>query len=380
MRTFSSLLLALLALTACSSGDNTTGSGGSGGGATTSTTSGTTSSTTSGSGGFKPGTPITAPDEQWTWIPFDNAFCADGKTTGIGVNLTKKSSRVVIYLEGGGACWDELTCYTLKTASNIDVGYTELNFMAESQNPAYLAQDGGFFDRNAADNPLKDYSYIYVPYCTGDIHAGDNTVTYGTHPTKHVGFANMTAYLERIVPTFPGADRVILAGSSAGGFGAAYNWWQTQQAFGKTRVDLIDDSGTLMPADIPAHAYEPEQRQSWNLAATLPAGCTGCANNLDALLGFYVQQFPDHRAALLSYTQDTVLPAYFGITSAQFQMGLTELTATYFDPNQNMRYFINGGMGHVLWFSPTLSTNGVTVQQFITAMVTDSKSWSTVKP
>jgi hypothetical protein len=32
----------------------------------------------------------------------------------------------------------------------------------------------------------------------------------------------------------------------------------------------------------------------------------------------------------------------------------------------------------VLWFSPTLTTNGVTVQQFVTQMVTDDKSWTSV--
>ncbi|WP_437852784.1 hypothetical protein [Sorangium sp. So ce363] len=51
--------------------------------------------------------------ENWTWVPFSNAFCANGDAAGIGVNLTGKSKRVVVYLEGGGACWDEDTCYTL---------------------------------------------------------------------------------------------------------------------------------------------------------------------------------------------------------------------------------------------------------------------------
>ena len=38
-------------------------------------------------------------------------------------------------------------------------------------------------------------------------------------------------------------------------------------------------------------------------------------------------------------------------------------------------------MGHVLWFSPTLAdaaTGGVTVQTFITQMVTDDTAWTSV--
>jgi hypothetical protein len=191
---------------------------------------------------FMPGQPLATPAGQWTWVPFDNAFCADGSPTGIGVNLSATpGARPLIYLEGGGACWNEITCYTLMTAAYFTTGYGASDFASESSDTTYLALPGGFFDRTAAANPFKDYSYIYVPYCTGDVFAGNNVVQYGSNMAHYVGFANVTAFLDRIVPTFPSADRVILAGSSAGGLGAAYNWWQTQQAFGNIRVDLIDD-------------------------------------------------------------------------------------------------------------------------------------------
>ncbi|MFS8068976.1 MAG: hypothetical protein ACMG6S_21655, partial [Byssovorax sp.] len=101
-----------------------TGTGGDGTGGAGTSTATATGTGTGGAGGSAPtGDPIVAPDEQWTWIPFDNAFCGNGSTTGIGVSLSKKSSRVVIYLEGGGACWSELTCNTLKTASNFNTGF-----------------------------------------------------------------------------------------------------------------------------------------------------------------------------------------------------------------------------------------------------------------
>ncbi len=202
---------------------------------------------------------------------------------------------------------------------------------------------------------------VYVPYCTGDIHAGDNTVMYGGKPAKHSGYKNVSAYLERIVPTFPNADRVILSGASAGGFGAALNWWQTQEAFGKIRVDMLDDSGTPMPPSIPI-ASEAEWRKQWNLAATFPPGCTECATRIDGILGFYAKTYPDHRGALMSYTKDSVLPTFFGITQDKFAMGLEEQATTQFDPSPNLRYFIYTGSGHVLWSNPNLTTKGVTMR------------------
>ena len=349
-----------------------TGTGGDGtGGAGTSTATGT-----GGAGGSAPtGDPIVAPAEQWTWIPFDNAFCGDGSTTGIGVSLSKKSSRVLIYMEGGGACWSDLTCNTIKTASNFTTGFGESNFKNTASNQ--LGAD--FFDRTAADNPFKDYSMVYVPYCTGDIHGGDNTVMYGGKPAKHVGARNMAAYLERIVPTFPGAERVILSGASAGGFGAVLNWWQTQEAFGKIRVDMLDDSGTPMPPSIPI-AVEADWRKQWNLAATFPPGCTECATRIDAILGFYAKTYPDHRGALVSYTKDSVLPTFFGISQDKFAMGLEEQATTQFDPSPNLRYFIYAGSGHVLMTNPSITTKGVTLREFVTKMVTDDPTWNSVHP
>jgi hypothetical protein len=313
-------------------------------------------------------------------VPFDNTFCGNGAATGLGINPSSTGSRVLIYLEGGGACWDPVTCYELMTAAYFTTGYGQAEFATESADATYLALPGGFFDRTAAANPFKDYSYVYLPYCTGDVFAGDAVATLGTNKGYFVGHTNVAAYLERIVPTFPGADRVILAGSSAGGYGALFNWWQTQAAFGTIRVDLLDDSGTLMPASItpPDAGTLAAGEAVWNFAATLPP-CTACLSDSSNLYGFYGQTFPTHRGALLSYAQDSTLPTYLGISTAQFTMGLDSDLQNQFAPNPSLQAFVFQGAGHVLFFSPLLAQNGVTVQQFVTQMVTDSASWTTVQ-
>jgi hypothetical protein len=327
--------------------------------------------------------PITAPGGEWTWIPFPDALCGDGSTTGIGVNLGAAGSRPLIYLEGGGACWSEETCYTLMTASNFTAGYGAAQFASDAASMTGLAQPGGFFDRQAASNPFQDYSYVYVPYCTGDVHAGTNVVKYDNSHTAHfVGYRNFAGYLQRLVPTFAGVDRVILAGSSAGGYGALFNWGQTQQAFGSIRVDMIDDSGTLMPPDVVAEGNGDEAAEvtAWNLSAVFPAGCATCAQDLSASYGYDAQAYPDHRAALLSYAADSVIPAFYGITTAEFTTGLDEMIAAQIAPTSNFRSFLAGSSGHVLLFDPTLTSASVTVQQFVTQMVSDDPTWASVQP
>src|SRR6476469_4355384 len=54
--------------------------------------------------------------KQWTYVPIDGSQCIDGSPTGIGVNLGT-SGDLVIYLEGGGACFNSGTC---PHASHLD--------------------------------------------------------------------------------------------------------------------------------------------------------------------------------------------------------------------------------------------------------------------
>src|SRR5690349_8408075 len=56
------------------------------------------------------GDPISAPNETWTFVPVPDAHCGNGTSTGIGVNLTDRSNRVLIFLAGGGACWEAAAC------------------------------------------------------------------------------------------------------------------------------------------------------------------------------------------------------------------------------------------------------------------------------
>src|SRR5215831_18527342 len=51
------------------------------------------------------GAPITgASDMTWTWVPVPEAQCRDGSKTGFWINPNMASKKLVIFLEGGGAC------------------------------------------------------------------------------------------------------------------------------------------------------------------------------------------------------------------------------------------------------------------------------------
>ncbi len=104
------------------------------------------------------GTPLPLAPEterQWTFVPIEGMKCRDGSNTGIGVNWSSSSKNVVVFLAGGNACFDKVTCNPVITPDHFDGTnlYYEVGYL-----------DYGFLDRWEPTNALREWSYIYVPY------------------------------------------------------------------------------------------------------------------------------------------------------------------------------------------------------------------------
>jgi len=249
------------------------------------------------------GAPISAADGAWTWVDFPDSFCRDGSTAGIAVSLESASKKVMIYIEGGGACFDSITC--LANPTNVSGQKAE--------------KTGGLFDRTNTANPVKDWNFVYVPYCTGDIGAGANpngTVSGVTGTQMFVGRPNLEAFLNRVVPTFPGVTNVLLTGVSAGGFGAATNVPLVQSAFPAVKVGLIDDSGPPMSSQYLPSCLQKEWRTTWGFDDSFLKDCgAACPNPDDYVLDyakFIAKQYPDRMAGLLDSDTDDVISAFYG--------------------------------------------------------------------
>jgi hypothetical protein len=308
-------------LTGCGGGggvDGAPSSAAASGGTSAGTGGGSGSS--GGSGGSGPactpegpfdGAPVVSPPGAWTWVGVPEAKCRDGSPTGFGIRRNPASDKLLIYLEGGGACFNGTTC-------GISPGsFNELTFNGW----ATVGGVAGIFDTNSPGNPLKDWNAVYIPYCSGDIHAGNRTgvdIEGLTSPKNQsfVGFANIGHFLKRIIPTFPDASKVLLTGISAGGFGAAYNYDRVAQAFCPTPVILIDDSGPPMADAYLAPCLQDHWRTLWNLDQTLPADCADCSppggGGIIRYVSFLAGKYPDSRLGLVSSTQDAVISLFFG--------------------------------------------------------------------
>lgn len=249
------------------------------------------------------------------WIKYEppGAVCANGSQYKFFVNFSRTSSNVVIFLQGGGACWDYASCTGtgIRSAANKDgipddYAAVHANFgaVAVSVDVVYP-----LLNNQAAVNPMSDWNKVFVPYCTGDVYSGDTTVTYedpdGLEPNvtfHHRGHSNVLGIINMLSDMFPAIPQMLVGGCSAGGAGSLNNYYFFRTGLGPDRGYLLDDSGPLFPDSLGTSRSLPlhnRVRSSWNtdpLISSVPRSSELLADlgNLPTVLA---AEFPSDRLA-----------------------------------------------------------------------------------
>ena len=321
--------------------------------------------------------PIEAPTEQWTWVPIDGMTCGNGSATGVAVNLTDRSDDVVVFLNGGGACWDAQTCFVLHTAASIDTDVGAAQFAQISSSLTGYS----LFQRSGATAPFPDASYVFVPYCTGDVHAGHKVTTYNVNGTSrtahHVGQDNLDALWPRLRATRPDAATLFVTGASAGGYGAMIQAPRARLAWPGPMVHVLSDS---------SHAIDPEptrwaaMKAAWNV--DIPADCAGCASGLSAYPAYLKDHVPaGSRWGLMMTTRDGTISTFMGFTAQQLEtqtLAIRDAMAA----NPGQAAFVINGTGHVLTGSSPLpmTSTGVQLSAWIKDFATGGAAFRSVGP
>jgi hypothetical protein len=313
---------------------------------------------------------LDAGKNQWTFTYIPGSACLDGSQTGFAVNPAPEPSEdLMIFLEGGGACWDATTCWgPVTTAFYVATGYGQVEFSTDPQVDLYV------LDRTNTENPFRNMNLAFVPYCTGDVLDGSKVTSLSylgvSHETHFVGHDNMVLFLQYVAATFPKTTHVWLAGDSAGGFGTALNFELTQAALPKAHIDVLDDSG--QPIE-PAAGNWSMWIDAWN--AQLPAGCPGCKTDPGAFVDYFQGNYPSSRFGLVSYQYDTVISTFMGLSLTQFNTELLGLASNMDAHWPNGHYFIIQGASHVGLLAPTSQ-----LETWVTQLVTGDPAWTSVKP
>jgi hypothetical protein len=380
-------LLNLWMMSGCSDSGNgpseSDGTGGAGG----SDAGGTDAAFTDRAG--KGGAMSDAPVLPWKPVPVPGTLCRDATTTGFAVNEHPTSRDLLIYLEGGGACFNDISCLQNRESwPPTDASITES--MARNW----------ILTRSSANSPFKDWNLVYIPYCSGDVHTGSALVGYMGQP--QVGFVNYKLDLAEIIARFPNMDRVVLAGVSAGGFGVAWNWLSTQEAFGSVPVFALDDSGPPMGPDYLSECQQQRYGALWNWAGNFHPKCTSCdvaaGKVVRPLLDASFQVSTPARFGVLSYDEDGTIKTFFAYgmdncanwdsmhlpayPTGRFPSGLTELRQAWSGYPQVAMYVVTGG-AHTFLESDIASVKtgaAIPMLEWIKKLIDKSDGWTNVAP
>ncbi|MFC1670243.1 pectin acetylesterase-family hydrolase [Spirochaetota bacterium] len=161
--------------------------------------------------------------------------------------LYRKGSEnnLVVFFQGGGACWHTNNCindttYTYETQFFENQSYFDMVSKGQYSSLGY----GGIFDLSQNDNPFKNWSFIYIPYCTGDLFWGAKDTDYNGTTIRHRGHVNFRVVLEWMKDTFStDPEKIFVTGISAGSYGAIINFPYIKEAFTESEFYVLSDSG-----------------------------------------------------------------------------------------------------------------------------------------
>ncbi len=322
------------------------------------------------------------------------SFFAKGGTT----------NNLVIFFDGGGACWHSSNClYGLTYATSVNETVEDLQ-----NNMSGLAD---FADPN---NPFSTWNAVFIPYCTGDVHVGANDYDYPNDlyflfpditsgEIRHRGKVNFRVVLKWVQDTFKTVEpeKIFVAGSSAGAYGALINFPDIKDAYPASTTYCMPDAGNGVIPEDPA-IFRGRAVEYWNVQ--LPWQIDDFIEGVTTFSDFSSAEIV---AAVANHYPDSIMAPY---TSAwdhnQIAFYYTMLHTTYWDmifnwsnyytnvdafaeewnakmyhiivdtlantTEGNFRYYISPGYHHTILGSPEFYTeisNGYDLVGWITQML-----------
>jgi hypothetical protein len=321
----------------------------------------------------------------WQQIELPGTMCGNGSQYRFYVYDSPTSNNLLLYFEGGGACWDYPSCSgqagILGAAhpNGIPNDYIH-EFQPTYVSPLVNGADPGIPPfRAKKDIATKGYDVVYMPYCTGDVHVGNNVVTY-TDPTgvnppvtwRHVGYNNTRMALDYLHTRFPTVGKLLVSGFSAGGTATNAVYYQARRTLLPTvKGYMLNDSGPIFPAPNATYKSRPLHQlitTQWALAslyAQLPA--TFNPNDFGSVTAMLAGEFPTDQLAYTGYSSDF---NYSRFSYERFYPGISQATIlAYWRQDQAnlvnaMKVFPNYSY-HIPWHRPINDSHCSSIITFI---------------
>jgi hypothetical protein len=304
----------------------------------------------------------------WIRIAVRGGACARGR--GYAFWLHRGSSKhLLLYFQDGGGCWSYETCAP-------GSGYFQDNLRSPTDP---RLPESGILDFHDRRNPFRTFSAVYIPYCTGDVHWGNNVQRYsdghGNALTiHHVGFANDRRVLGWTYRRFHAPRQVFVTGCSAGSVGSAVWAPYVMRHYPRAQVNQLGDSlAFVFPRAV-------DIRSGWradrNLPAWIPRMSTldPTALTMARYYSIVASYYRRHVFSQFAYARDAVQTRYYvalGGRAEDFPSALAQSLAEIRRAATNFHSYVAPGDSHcVLPLSRFYDTSvgGVPLRRWVAAV------------
>lgn len=292
---------------------------------------------------------------------------------------TGTTNKLLIYFQDGGGCWDAASCGVGSTFYDSSI--------STNDNPN--GHRGGILDINNPENPFSDYTIVFIPSCTGDVHWGGNIQSYpksdGSELTiYHHGFFNASAALNWAYANVTNPESIFVTGCSAGSVGSITHAPYIIEQYPDVPVTQLGDSLAFVyhrPINVQTDYKAHDNFASWIPALkAIEPGTLIMSDFYNAVANYY----PDYTFSQYNTEADNVQTRFYeaiGGDPDNFPVDLAANLTRIHQSSPNFRSYTASGDLHCILPRPqfyTTEIDGVRIAEWV-ADLADNQPVSSVR-
>lgn len=294
-------------------------------------------------------------ETKYTFNQADGPQCLRGTPFAMGTR-DKGSEDLIIYLQGGGSCTTAL-CRATETTTG-------------------MIPPIGVLNGNDMQNPVAGWNVVYSPYCDGSLHFGDSDIP--DMNRAHHGLRNLSASLDVAKDKFPNPKRILLTGSSAGGYGTIWATTLVRLIYPDAKLYVFNDAGIALSNPASPEGFRGVLGE-WGAVKFIPEGCEACKStpHLTQWQSWNLDHIPNIKIGMFSSYEDSVIAGTFlMLDPAMFKQALLDETAKVVatDPKRAKRFLV-AGMQHTVSNFNNTKVGDLTVNMWLKQMIEEDPAW-----
>ncbi len=249
---------------------------------------------------------------QWYRVPVEGGKTADGSEYHIYVRKGT-TNHLCVFLSGGGIAWNPYTAARPVTGGRVLAWHPNYYWSNLRPFTQFFNIGVGITDNSARRNPFRDWNFAVITYATGDMHLGRNIYRYedeeGQEQSLYFhGYENFMMSMRIARTLFTEADKLLIAGESAGAFAVPALAEQIHQEFYPSchDVTLFSDSALLLNKD-----WKKTASEVWNVREETVRDIRGRNLTLDWYRALYRRRGDQYRYLYACSVQDYLLSAFY---------------------------------------------------------------------